>query len=118
MQALNPSEMLVILVQTARCHISDDCNLHGHHRENIKSSLRIGRLIPGVSKFVPKLISGLWAVPWLRRLVAGLPPRRPGFDPRSVHVGFVVDKVALGQVPTRVVRFFPINFIVPVLHYL
>jgi hypothetical protein len=24
--------------------------------------------------------------------------RRPGFDPRSVHVGFVVDKVALGQV--------------------
>jgi hypothetical protein len=39
-----------------------------------------------------------WAVPWLRRLAAGLPPRRPGFDPRSVHVGFVVDKVALGQV--------------------
>jgi hypothetical protein len=26
------------------------------------------------------------------------PPRRPGFDPRSGHVGFVVDKVALGQV--------------------
>jgi hypothetical protein len=22
-----------------------------------------------------------WAVPWLRRLVAGLSPRRPGFDP-------------------------------------
>jgi hypothetical protein len=40
----------------------------------------------------------LTAVPWLRRLVAGLPPRRPGFDPGSVHVGFVVDKVALGQV--------------------
>jgi hypothetical protein len=29
------------------------------------------------------------AVPWLRRLVAGLPPRRPGFDAGSVHVGFV-----------------------------
>jgi hypothetical protein len=28
------------------------------------------------------------AVPWLRRLAAGLPPRRPGFDPGSVHVGF------------------------------
>ena len=40
----------------------------------------------------------LWAVSWLRRLVAGLSPRRPGFDPGSVHVGFVVDKVALGQV--------------------
>jgi hypothetical protein len=24
-----------------------------------------------------------WAVPWLRRLVAGLSPRRPEFDPRS-----------------------------------
>jgi hypothetical protein len=35
---------------------------------------------------------------WLRLLVAGLSPRRPGFDPGSVHVGFVVDKVALGQV--------------------
>jgi hypothetical protein len=22
-----------------------------------------------------------WAVPWLRRLTAGLPPRRPGFNP-------------------------------------
>ena len=38
------------------------------------------------------------AVPWLRRSVAGLSPWMPGFDPRSVHVGFVVDKVALGQV--------------------
>jgi hypothetical protein len=37
-------------------------------------------------------------VPWLRRLVAGLSPQRPGFEPWSVHVGFVVDKVALGQV--------------------
>jgi hypothetical protein len=38
------------------------------------------------------------AVPWLRRLVVGLQPRRPGFDPGSVHVGFVMDKVTLGQV--------------------
>jgi hypothetical protein len=38
------------------------------------------------------------AVPYLRRLVAGFPPRLPRFDPRSGHVGFVVDKVALGQV--------------------
>jgi hypothetical protein len=28
---------------------------------------------------------------------AGFPPRRPGFDSKSGHVGFVVDKVALGQ---------------------
>jgi hypothetical protein len=44
--------------------------------------------------------------------------RRPGFDPRSVHVGFVVDKVALGQVFRRVLRLSPVNFIPPVLHYL
>jgi hypothetical protein len=58
-----------------------------------------------------------WAFPWLRRLVAGLSSRRPGFDPGSVHVGFVLDKVALEQVFTRVLRFSPVNFIPPVLHY-
>jgi hypothetical protein len=31
-------------------------------------------------------------------LVAGFPSRRPGFQPGSGHVGFVVEKVALGQV--------------------
>jgi hypothetical protein len=30
--------------------------------------------------------------------VAGFPPRRPEFDPRSSYVGFVVGRVALGQV--------------------
>jgi hypothetical protein len=54
-------------------------------------------------RFMQKPSSGGWAVPWLRRLVAGLSPRRPGFDPGSVHVRFVVDKVALGQVFLRVV---------------
>jgi hypothetical protein len=33
-------------------------------------------------------------VHWLMQLVADLSPRRPGF----ANVGFVVDKVALGQV--------------------
>jgi hypothetical protein len=57
------------------------------------------------------------AVPWLRRLVAGLPLRRPGLDPGSVHVGFVVDKAALGQVFPRVLRFSPVNIIPLVFHY-
>ena len=35
---------------------------------------------------------------WLIQLVAGLSTRRLEFDPRSVHVGFVEDKMALGQV--------------------
>jgi hypothetical protein len=34
-----------------------------------------------------------------------------------VHVGFVVDKVALGQVLPLVIRFSPVNFIPPVPHY-
>jgi hypothetical protein len=44
-------------------------------------------------------------VPRLRSLVAGLSQRRPG----SIHVGFVVDKVALGQVSLRVLRFSPLS---------
>jgi hypothetical protein len=55
-------------------------------------------------------------VPWLRRLVAVLSPRRLGFDPGSVHVGFVVDSVALGHVFPLVLRFSPVSFIPPVLH--
>jgi hypothetical protein len=38
------------------------------------------------------------AAPQLKGLVAGFPQRRPGFNPRSGKVGFVVDKVALRQV--------------------
>jgi hypothetical protein len=41
------------------------------------------------------------AVPQVRRLVAGFPPLRPGFESRSGNVGFVVDKVALGQVSSE-----------------
>jgi hypothetical protein len=35
------------------------------------------------------------AVSWLRQLVACLSPRRPGFAPESLYVGFVVDKMSL-----------------------
>jgi hypothetical protein len=52
-------------------------------------------------------------VPWLRRLVAGLSPRSPVFAPWSIHVGFVVDKVALGHVFLRDPRISPLNFIPP-----
>jgi hypothetical protein len=53
------------------------------------------------------------AVPWLRRLVAGLSPRRPAFASRSFHVGFVADIVALGPVFLQVLCFFPVNIIRP-----
>jgi hypothetical protein len=36
------------------------------------------------------------AVPYLKRLIAGFPSRRPGFASEQ-DVGFVVDKAALGQ---------------------
>jgi hypothetical protein len=57
----------------------------------------VGEVKGSVSLYCLNLTPGR-AVPWLRSLVAGLSPRRPGFAPGSIHVGFVVDKVALGQV--------------------
>jgi hypothetical protein len=53
------------------------------------------------------------AGPWLRLLVAGLSPRRPGFALRTVPVGFFMDKVALGQVSLRVFRFSSVSNILP-----
>jgi hypothetical protein len=46
----------------------------------------------------------------LKRLVAGFPPRRPGFKPGSGHVGFVVDKVAPGQVFSEYFGLHSTNF--------
>ena len=45
-------------------------------------------------------------VPWLRQLFASLSPWRPGFNPRSVQVGFLVERVTLGQVFVPVLQFF------------
>jgi hypothetical protein len=39
-------------------------------------------------------------VQMLGRAVAGFPPRRPGF-PSGQHMGFVVDKAAMGQVSSE-----------------
>jgi hypothetical protein len=52
-------------------------------------------------------------VPRFRLLVTGLSPRRPRFVSGAVHVGFVVDKVALGQVYLRVLLFSLVNNIPP-----
>jgi hypothetical protein len=43
-------------------------------------------------------------VPELKRLVAGFQLRRPGFASEH-HVGFVVEKVALGQVFSKYFGF-------------
>jgi hypothetical protein len=52
----------------------------------------------------------------LRHLAAGFSQRRPSFATRVAHLGFVVDKVALGQVFLRVLRFSPVSIIPPLLH--
>jgi hypothetical protein len=46
------------------------------------------------------------AIPWLRRLVAGLSPYRPGVTTKPVHMVFAVDRVAFGQVSLPVPQFF------------
>jgi hypothetical protein len=50
------------------------------------------------------------------KVFSSFSPRRSGFAPGSVHMNFVVDKVALGQVLFRVLRFSPVNVIPPLLH--
>jgi hypothetical protein len=37
-------------------------------------------------------------MPQLKWLITGFTPWQPGFKPRSGHVGFVVDEMALGQI--------------------
>jgi hypothetical protein len=52
----------------------------------------------------------------IRPLVADLSPWISVFDTRPVHVGFMVDKMAVGQVSFRALRFFLVNIIPPLLH--
>ena len=42
-------------------------------------------------------------------------PQKPGFDCRSVPVRFLVNKVALGHVVPRTLRFSPVVNITPVI---
>lgn len=55
-----------------------------------------------------------WIVPWLRRLVDGLLPWRPGLDPRPVRL--VADGVALGEAAVRVLGFSAVIIFTLMLH--
>jgi hypothetical protein len=43
-------------------------------------------------------------------------PRKHGLSSRSVHVGFVMNRVALGEIFIRVLLFPPVSIIRPVFH--
>lgn len=58
----------------------------------------------------------LQARPSLRWLVACVSPRRPGFNRRSIHLGFAVDKVALEWVIFHVLGVCSVNIIPALLH--
>jgi hypothetical protein len=53
-------------------------------------------------------------LPWFGQLVAGLSPQKPGFDPRPVHMKFIVDRVALGQAILQVLQFSPVSITPPI----
>ena len=55
-------------------------------------------------------------VAWLGWVVANLSLQRRGFNPRPVHVGFVVDRVAVGQFSLGLLLFSPVSIIPPLLH--
>jgi hypothetical protein len=44
---------------------------------------------------------------WLKQLVASLSLQRPRFTPESIHMGFMVDIVVLGQVSLLSSLIFP-----------
>jgi hypothetical protein len=77
----------------------------------IQAGLSQGSFLP-LTFYSMYIINAPMAVPWLRRLVAGFPPRRPGFEPRSRHVGFMMDKVATGAGFLPVLRF-PLPILIP-----
>ena len=49
--------------------------------------------------------------------VAGFWPLGTGFSPMPVHVGFLVDKIALGRFYVRVLQFFPVSIKQPRLRW-
>jgi hypothetical protein len=63
-----------------------------------------------------RLTFALENVPWLRWLVANLLKRNPQLNPRSFHVRFVVDRVAMGQDFLRLLRFPPVSIIPSMIH--
>jgi hypothetical protein len=91
-------EISVDLEQTTRRYNPVDRTFHNHRCENLMScTLDYGPLWPKRAKC--GLSDGSdRTVPHLRLVITSFPPRRPGLEPGSGCVGFVMDKAALEQV--------------------
>jgi hypothetical protein len=58
------------------------------------------------------------SMPWLRQLLVSLSRRKSWYDLEAINVGFLVDKLALGQVPpSEYFGFSPLTIIPPVLFF-
>jgi hypothetical protein len=84
------------------------------HAYNLKCLLK-SRIRRGLIFTVTRVTNDLRL--YHRRLVIGFSPRRPGFGPMLIHVGFVVGKVAPGQDSLRTLRFSLVNIIPHILHF-
>lgn len=88
--------------------------LYGHGR----GGLLVGQFVLSIS--TPSWIAGWYvqigAMQWLRPSVTGLSIRSSGSSPRLIHMGFMVDISALGQVFLRMVHFYPVSIIPPMHH--
>jgi len=47
--------------------------------------------------FTLRLCYNFVSILYIKRLVAGLSPRRPGFEPRPFHVGCVMGRIAVAS---------------------
>jgi len=82
------------------------CGSHNRKRLFRCTVIRFSLSFPcAVRTKVLHCIDMFFRVPWFRRPVAGLSPRRLGFYPKSFHVRFVVNKVSLGQFSLQVLLF-------------
>jgi len=81
--------------------------------------LRLLSLLLGQRRFCNELSyridKALQTVTWLRRLVAGFSPQKPGFDSRPVHMVFIVKKVSLGQTFIQILLLSRVSIIPPLL---
>jgi hypothetical protein len=103
----------LLVYQTTQCYVPEEstfqqnwCNITVHGTTvvwYVHSNVSLSFSVCIVSH------TGL-AMPNLRQLVAGFPPQRPAFEPRSGHMGFVVDRVALAQAISKCFGFLCESF--------